>query len=61
LTIRKTFVYLHIFIKQRMRIHNNKKLETMMTTKTYTKQYQPKGQGPQGTTGYVKKSDLTTI
>jgi hypothetical protein len=51
---------LHIFIKQR-RIHNNKKLEIMMTTKTYTKQYQPKGQGPQGTTGYVKKSDLTTI
>jgi len=58
LTIRKTLVSLHIFIKQRMRIHNKKKLEIMMTTKTYTKQYQPKGQGPQGTTGYVKMSSL---
>lgn len=33
-----------------------------MTTKTYqTKQYQPKGGTPQGTTGYAKLSDLTTI
>ena len=43
-----------------MRIH--KKLETMMTTKTYQpKQYQPKGGTPQGSTGYVKLEDLTTI
>lgn len=33
----------------------------MRTPKTYTKQYQPQGQGPQGTTGYVLSSDLTTI
>jgi hypothetical protein len=30
----------------------------MMTTKTYTKQYQPKGQGPQGKTGYVMLEDV---
>ncbi len=30
-----------------------------MTTKTYqTKQYQPKGGKPQGTTGYVMKSNM---
>jgi len=47
---------LHIFINQTGK--TPQKLETMMTTKTYQKQYQPKGGTPQGTTGYVMKSNM---
>lgn len=48
---------MHIFIKQTGK-PTTQKLEIMMTTKTYQKQYQPKGGTPKGTTGYVNESDI---